>query len=363
MTTIQMPHQQTGLALVELIIALALSAVLMLGVTRMFADSVSNSSSETALAQVQDSARIAMEVIKKDVRMAGFQGNAPSSVVPEANSLVDLSQQAVSIVADTTDATNSDTLRVQRAFETSKSMDLSDSNAGNGVVRVVNFYDTANGNQLQFDRAICYDSDDIFLITDGQKVATFKPQQAAACITTNPETSSNERVTPIGENDNGINLSVFAIPDDCSTATLEFCPILYQLGSANGSTYTVQDRLDSSNNPLTATDGNTIPALFVNGDEMVEGVENLQFLLGITDSSGNTKYAESCSAAEISSGDCNITHIKLSMVVSSSFPVSSQQNNQSYPILNMQAAQSTFQPNDRRLRRVFTSTIQLRNRG
>lgn len=68
--------QQQGLSLVELIIALALSTTLILGIFTVYMDSNQTSRLGTSLARIQESGRIATDVMARDMRMVGFQGCA-----------------------------------------------------------------------------------------------------------------------------------------------------------------------------------------------------------------------------------------------------------------------------------------------
>jgi type IV pilus assembly protein PilW len=72
-TTISKAGQQ-GLSLIELMISLALGLLVVLAVTYVFAGSRANYRHQDALSAVQESGRIALEVLTRDVRMAGYPG-------------------------------------------------------------------------------------------------------------------------------------------------------------------------------------------------------------------------------------------------------------------------------------------------
>lgn len=65
---------QKGLSLVELMISLALGLLIVLAVTYVFAGSRTNYRHQEAFSAVQESGRIALEVLTRDVRMAGYPG-------------------------------------------------------------------------------------------------------------------------------------------------------------------------------------------------------------------------------------------------------------------------------------------------
>ncbi|USE37523.1 hypothetical protein MJO57_04705 [Endozoicomonas sp. SCSIO W0465] len=107
-------------------IALTLSSLIMLGVMRMFVDSTRSSAADTALMQIQDSARIAMEIIKHDVRMAGFRGVCvPSDAELTPGSLIDFNSESISGTEG--GGTQSDTLAVLRAEEVMRTISPMDS--------------------------------------------------------------------------------------------------------------------------------------------------------------------------------------------------------------------------------------------
>ncbi|MFK0571732.1 PilW family protein [Endozoicomonas sp.] len=163
-------NQQTGISLIELMIALTLSSLLMLGVMRMFMDSTRSSATDSALVQVQDSARIAMEMIKRDVRMAGYRGSCVSAdAEPTPGSIVDFDRQSVTGIEDDKIGVDivSDTLSILRAEEWSI----------DNPVRITSFYDTANAdnNTIDLTRAITTTADEVLLISDCRQIAALNP--------------------------------------------------------------------------------------------------------------------------------------------------------------------------------------------
>lgn len=76
-------HQQIGLSLVELMIAMALGLVLMGGVIQVFLSSRTVFSSQQAISRVQESGRLAVDFISADARMAGYMGCLDRTLLPE----------------------------------------------------------------------------------------------------------------------------------------------------------------------------------------------------------------------------------------------------------------------------------------
>ncbi|WP_277372795.1 prepilin-type N-terminal cleavage/methylation domain-containing protein [Pseudomonas sp. AA-38] len=64
--------KQRGLSLIEVMVAVVISSILILGVTDLFQSSFMSGRSNSELARIQENGRLAMEVIGSDVRLAGL---------------------------------------------------------------------------------------------------------------------------------------------------------------------------------------------------------------------------------------------------------------------------------------------------
>jgi type IV pilus assembly protein PilW len=67
-------RKQQGLSLIELMISITIGLVLMTGVVQMFLSSRTVFTTQQAISRVQESGRMAMEFMGRDIRMAGFMG-------------------------------------------------------------------------------------------------------------------------------------------------------------------------------------------------------------------------------------------------------------------------------------------------
>lgn len=65
---------QQGLSLIEIMVALAIGAVLMLGLVQVFGASRTAYQMSEGMARVQENARFAMDFLQRDIRMAGHYG-------------------------------------------------------------------------------------------------------------------------------------------------------------------------------------------------------------------------------------------------------------------------------------------------
>ena len=70
----RLSHKQQGLSLVELMIAITISLILILGVIQVFSSSKQTNRVQSALARLQENARFALDLLSHDIRMAGQIG-------------------------------------------------------------------------------------------------------------------------------------------------------------------------------------------------------------------------------------------------------------------------------------------------
>jgi type IV pilus assembly protein PilW len=67
-------HRQRGLSLVEIMVALAVGAVLLTGVIQIYASTKATYRLQDNLARLQENGRFALDFLTRDVRMAGYHG-------------------------------------------------------------------------------------------------------------------------------------------------------------------------------------------------------------------------------------------------------------------------------------------------
>ena len=91
-----MKRHQLGFSLVELMVAIVISSLLILGVTEIFSRSFFADRDNTELTYMQESGRLALELIGQDARRAGFQGCTASNNENSVSSEVTLPGGAVS---------------------------------------------------------------------------------------------------------------------------------------------------------------------------------------------------------------------------------------------------------------------------
>lgn len=97
-----MLNRQKGFSLIELMISVALGLVLMGGVIQIFINSKAAYNTQRAVSSVQESGRLAIEFMARDIRMAGFMGCASRKV-----GRVDSTIKGTDFQYDLLDSTNS----------------------------------------------------------------------------------------------------------------------------------------------------------------------------------------------------------------------------------------------------------------
>ena len=82
-------HRQTGLTMVELMVALAIGSFLMIGAIQIYNQSREAFVVNESIARVQETAQFAMDTIEADLRMASNWGRNSRGLAVEGRSLID----------------------------------------------------------------------------------------------------------------------------------------------------------------------------------------------------------------------------------------------------------------------------------
>ena len=324
--------KQQGLTLIELMITVLLSSFLLLGILQIFISSNSSDRVNSALARLQENGRIALDMLKHDLRRTGYQGCAVPSARSRANSIFTFPLDAVGEQdVDTLegDDTASDTLVMRHA---SPGM-LRASSISQTQLTII----TDNNNMLT--QAQRYS----FILTNCEDVAIFSGLASARANNADP-------------------LTQVSMPNQYTISALQgldggAAPSLYGMPSGAGSQFLriVENRYDIQNDP---TNGNR-PTLYKNNAAMIASVENFQVLYGV-ESGGQTRWFNASDLTDARRQQ--VSRLQISLVISSQDEVSDNINAQAFDIANIGADTQLPAIADRRLRRVFNSTIDLRNR-
>ena len=352
------PHPlkpQAGLSIIEIMVALLVSTILLGGVIQIYVGNQRTSRVGDGLAQLQESARFAVDQISEDIRTAGYLGcvdsrksaNVVANGVDGTNPVNtairgfvadtdgDLSPTPPATLTTTTNLpiANSDVVMIQRA--SSASMQLSTAmTSETDHVRV-------GTNNLGVG------SDQVLLISDCDRAVIFR-------VTAEPYDDSGDIVFEHDATGNSSNsFDDVAFTDTDNTFIRRFMESAYYVGDTG--------RTNSA--------GSAVRALYRVGiggqEELVEGIEQIRVLYGETDASNGSVQYRPADSAGLSMAD--VTRVQIALLVSSTERTLDQSDDNDYQMLDITvqpaADGGTYAyPDDRRLRRVFTTTITLRNR-
>jgi type IV pilus assembly protein PilW len=324
--------QQQGLSLIELMIAILLGMLLLLGVLQMFNSTSSSDRANTALARVQESGRVALEIIKQDLRRTGYIGCAnplspaiPSGHTPTTMFPADgIGQQGTETHEGA--GTDSDTLAIVHGSASPTQLkDISGATAT--LVSSDEHLRMGNGEGQEF------------ILTDCQAVYVFRAT-----------------VSLPSEND------VSTQPED--RVDMPFKYSLSQIKDGNGNTPTFVGNLTAEGIQILRIGRVTYDvnngALRKNGAELIANVDNFQVLYGVI--IGNqTRWLDAGDLDDTLRGQ--ISRVQISLVISSPENAASGTSEQNFAIANIGANTVLSAANDQRIRRVFNTTIDMRNRS
>jgi type IV pilus assembly protein PilW len=326
-------RQQNGMTLIEIMIALTLSLLLIGGVIQLFLTSKQTFRMNEALARVQESGRLALDNVSRDLRMAGYQGCAdPGSVGTESAVLnnaptANLSQTAI---AGSEGGAAADTLTLQ---------------FGSGLAgKLTQNIDLTNA-QLTAD-------------SNPEGIAVNDVLILADCATVHML-----RVTAVNTGTSDVTFTVGASENDLSKLTKVYGPSS-QVLRFNSVTYSVAPSGRRNER------GEVIKSLFrqglgdANPVEFVEGVENLQVQYGERLANGSMRYSDAGAAGLDMS---KVESVRIGLLMAAMDVAGEQSDNKNYVIAGTTvgpegSGATVTHPVDKHIRRAFNTTVTLRNR-
>ncbi|MCI0400642.1 MAG: PilW family protein [Gammaproteobacteria bacterium] len=341
-------RHQRGIGLVEIMVTLAVGLALMGGVLQVFLSNKQTYRMQEAHARLQENGRFAMEKLSRDIREAGYWGCASRSVSASLKNILDLAPLT------TSDKYFYDFTRtIVEGFEWTGSWT---GNPDSPAIVIGNVFQNAvNGNDVLTVRAPL-----------GPSIRVTAPMASSS---DDPSISAN----------NELNQNDIVMVSDCTSATIMQVtdaspqtagPLQHMTGSGTPGNSILDLGTAYGNDAEVAeigtvsyyvSDGGSggLPGLYQregnnNAEELIEGVENMQILYG---EDTNDDFSANRYLPANSVGDwANVISVRLSLVLMTLED-------------NLTASAQTYQFNgapvtapDRRLRRVFTSTIGIRNR-
>ena len=325
-------RRQHGVTLVELMVALALGLLITVAMLKVYVDASRMYRFNEGLARVQENGRFALEFIRRDARVAGFWGCY--SDAPLTNQISATSDAWLDVAAGHITGTNDDGLN---------SADSITFRSATGSGTSVNTTMTAASDSVSVDSVATITSGMAALISDCDngdifQVTGISGTSLAHAAGTNTNTSANlSKTYASGSRVYQAQQSTFCIA----------------LGADPS-----QPSLRRLTNP---TSGQTCAS---NGDELIEGVENMQILYGEdTDADSEGANGDGTANRYVPIGTASLD---IDRVVSVRLSLLARSLNN-----NLTTAPSPYTFNgtavtpgatDKYLRKVFTTTITLRNK-
>lgn len=357
---------QSGLSLIELLIAMALGLVLTLGVTQIYLSGNETYRQTQGLAHAQESTRFVSAVLNPDLRSAGSFGCLAEMGRP-LDQVVDNRLNGVLTVPLTravqgweyTGTGPGDSITLAGALATPGAgnwasgaggtnlpANLAGSVVTNSDVIIVNALtplgvpvnaaNPQNGNSINLTGSSGVDANRVVLATRGD-CSEGELFQKSNNANASSITMAGGNINP-GNNGNNFNLSY-----DPQTKVYEFTSMAYYIGEGTNGEPALFRRLITPLQPP---------------QELVSGVETLQILYGVN--TGGTNAADDYLPANQVIDWDSIASVRFSVLTRSQDEVLDEENDRSFDMLGSEVAQANN--GDRRVRLVSVSTTALRGR-
>lgn len=333
--------RQKGLSLVELMVAITISLILLAGVIQIFLSSKTSYRLLEATSRVQENGRFAIDFLNKDIRMAGFMGCFRGNVATIETTLNDPTnfkwdyttaiQGYESIGAGWHQALPAS---ISGLVRNGTDVIVTRGLVGDGVSLVSPFSDTTKLFVAESGSNIL--SGDIVMITNCNQVSI-----GQITTTTNNGSGFDLVHSDTGGFTPGNGISDFTNVFGSGSEVARFQTIIYYIG----------------------TGASGFPALFrqslttggsMQDQELVDDVENMQVYYGEDlDNDGiANRYIEANNIGNLN----NVVSVRISLLLRSMENISSSAQTYTYDDTETTA-------DDRRVRRIFNTTIKIRNRG
>lgn len=369
-----------GLTLIELMIAMVLGLTLAAGVMQVYVGNNQTQREQEAHQRMQENGRFAMHFLSREIRMAGYLG-CLSAIRPENINNTLQTPHPPSFQPDTGiqgweanqgsgtapgDIFNSINNRALESTSTgnwtstaSNVLDVMDALPGSDIIRVWN---TSGGgatiNSVSPGQAMTVVNSEITDLTDGDILLLSDCQRADWVQACNVQQISG------GSSINSV-LSAGCVPGNDVSQGIG-TEAGGELVKLQGTMFYISKRAGAADNP---------PALFrrqLNAladlgspEELVEGIEAIQILYGVNLDNDARRGIDAWLVADQVTGWERIIAVRISVLVQSIEDnlAASPQPYRFNGVVYDGAAGNGALPEDRRFRRVFTTTITLRNRA
>lgn len=337
-----------GFSLVELMVAMALSLLLLAGVLAIFASSRTTYETTDRLSRIQENGRFALETIVRDLRAAGFTGCSQRAPF---TSLLRHSDQVLWDFEFPIQGFEGDGTSWSPALDTGVATEanaIGDAIAirmpvdGIPPVRLTDFMSSTSAPVETADvGAELINANDIVQISDCRNRVVFQVTgNTAGAIAHEDAAAVVDGTTVIRPGNTSADLGV-AFTEDGEVVRLRSVVYYLREGSTPGAGTSLWRRVSGS----TAA------------EELVEGVERLQFQYG-EDTNGDATIGvgEYRNADEVEDWN-QVLSVRIALLIRSLSAYGTDTDEREYEVLD----ETVEAPGDRHLRQVFSTTVAIRN--
>lgn len=351
--------QQNGFTLVELMVAATLGLLILAGAISMFVSNKRVYTEQDEMGRLQENARFAINMLVRDIRAAGHTGCSDdlSTIVNHVNGAATLSSLYAFIPVEGSESASawqpSTSTEEQANMQTDMAIDsdaitlryLADTDVFTMTPAMAaptfQIFTSADSDISQGDIIAISDcnSADIFVATTNATTST------PGCISSGPTDACRDTIqyttTNVPGAQPGNATQVLSKTYTAQATILRYVTNRYYIGN------------DGNGNPVLHRKSGVGPA-----QEMIEGVENMQILYG-EDTVGSDNVADVYQTAATVVDWDNVVSVRFSLLMRSIQEYGGDVDTATYNLLG-----TIIDPaDDRRRRRVFTTTVQIRNRG
>lgn len=332
-------HHQRGLSLVELMVAITISLILLAGVVQIFLSSKTSYRLLEATSRVQENGRFAVGFISEDARMAGYRGcyrDTPANIEAGISSPTSFNWDYATAIQgnEWTGAAWSPGLNALVAGQVVNGSDvlITRGLADDGV----NLTAASTATQIFAADAGNVTNGDIMIVSDCTQSSVFQvtSQSSAAGIVTLNHAAGGAWV-----------------PGNTSSSLARTYGTDAQVGRLVTNVYYIGT--GASGSPALFRQS-TQPGGAMQAQELADDVENMQVLYG--EDTDNDGVANRYVTADNVGMWNNVVSVRVSLLIRSEDNIASSAQTYTYDDTETTAA-------DLRVRRIFNTTIKIRNRG
>ncbi len=329
--------RQNGFGLIEIMISLVVGLILTAGVIQIFAANKQSYRVIDAESRIQENARFALDVLSRDIRMAGYQGCAGSARV-----LVNTLNDTSSFLYNFDIAIEGFEASSDNAWTPTVPSSITSPLGGRDIIAIRGMFDRGVAITGQPSAGTCVSTSADLKVADASEFS-----DGDIVIAGNCSKASIFQITNVNSGENVVHNTGGSISPGNSTKDLGACYV------DNGELARIATRTFYVRNNAAG-----LPALYRKDDtlaaeELVEGIEDMQILYGVDNDGDGTanQFVRANSVADWS----QVASVRISLLL---------QSVEDYITTTPQAYAfngNTVISQDRRLRRVFTTTVGLRN--